>query len=216
MIAAVCCPALPATGDDCVGCNSARAATGVALPATSGDCGGCGVTYRVECQTVWDEQEVQAYRIECETQYEQRQVTRYAPQWFTEQRERRYTALRPVRETTGPRGAIRRPPTGLGNERPQSLLRPRPRGCRNLRAGRAVLRIAARLGDSGREERYVVRRPVWETAERTQCRTVVEPHTTLPHGLRRSRLLAGSGRVRPGSESERASPGCRRPVSPIR
>ncbi len=36
-----------------------------------------------------------------------------------------------------------------------------------------------------REERYVVQRPVVETAEREQCSTVVEPVTTYPHRLRR-------------------------------
>ena len=61
-------------------------AFGVSLSASAQDpC--CSTTYRLECQTVWDEQEVTAFRIECETQYEERQVTRYRPEWFTEDRE---------------------------------------------------------------------------------------------------------------------------------
>ena len=60
----------------------------------------CGETFRLECQTVWEERQVTGFRMEQETVYDTVQVTRKVPVWETEQRERRYTVSKPVQETS--------------------------------------------------------------------------------------------------------------------
>ena len=60
----------------------------------------CGQTYRLECQTIYEEKQITCYRTVCETAYEEREITRQVPVYETQQRERRYAVLKPVRETS--------------------------------------------------------------------------------------------------------------------
>ena len=57
-------------------------------------------TYRLQCQTVFEDRQVTAYRVGYETVYDERQITTFRPVWETEARERRYTVARPVIETS--------------------------------------------------------------------------------------------------------------------
>ena len=57
-------------------------------------------SYRVVCQTVYEQQKVTAYRLGYETVLEERQVTRHRPVWETHTRERRYRVAKPVYETS--------------------------------------------------------------------------------------------------------------------
>ena len=72
----------------------------VAPASANGGCDSCGQTYRLECQTIFEEQQVTAYRTVCETAFEEREVTRQIPVMETQQRERRVTVLKPVTETS--------------------------------------------------------------------------------------------------------------------
>lgn len=56
-------------------------------------------TYRLDYQTVYDEEQVTAYRTVYETVYDTQNYTVQKPVWETETRERRYTVQRPVWET---------------------------------------------------------------------------------------------------------------------
>ena len=56
--------------------------------------------YRLVYQTVYDQQEITAFRIETETIYEEQKQTTYRPVWETEMRQRRYTVSRLVTETS--------------------------------------------------------------------------------------------------------------------
>ncbi len=84
--------------------NALRVALAAVVPLAStpvsaqANC--CGETFRLECQTVWEERQVTAFRMEQETVYDQVQVTRKVPVWETEQRERRFTVSKPVQETS--------------------------------------------------------------------------------------------------------------------
>src|SRR6056300_298314 len=77
----------------------------VATPATAACCGQpvaapvATQTYRLDYQTVYDEQQVTAYRTVYETVYDTQTYTVQKPVWETETRERRYTVQRPVWET---------------------------------------------------------------------------------------------------------------------
>ncbi len=56
-------------------------------------------TYRIDVQTVYDEEQVTAYRITYETVYDTKTYTVQKPVWETQTQERRYTVQRPVWET---------------------------------------------------------------------------------------------------------------------
>ena len=53
-------------------------------------------TYRLDFQTVYDEQQVTAYRVSYETVYDTKTYTVQKPVWETQTSERRYTVQRPV------------------------------------------------------------------------------------------------------------------------
>ena len=56
-------------------------------------------TYRLDFQTVYDEQQMTAYRVSYETVYDTKTYTVQKPVWETQMQERRYTVQRPVWET---------------------------------------------------------------------------------------------------------------------
>jgi len=56
-------------------------------------------TYRLDFQTVYEEQQVTAYRVSYETVYDTQTYTVQKPVWETLTQERRYTVQRPVWET---------------------------------------------------------------------------------------------------------------------
>src|SRR5687768_3270264 len=143
---------------------------GTPAPANA-DC--CGETYRLECQTVYEERQVTAYRMETETVYDQIQVTRKVPVWETEQRERRYTVSRPVQETSvrEERYTVQKP-----------VYETQMRDC-----SYDTVRTVAET--SSREERYQVQRPVWETSEREERYVVMRPVTETIEQERRYTVM---------------------------
>lgn len=56
--------------------------------------------YRIQCQTVYEEQPVTTWRLQYETVLQEQQVTTQKPVWETEQRVRRVTVAKPVTETS--------------------------------------------------------------------------------------------------------------------
>ena len=136
-------------------------------------------TYRLDYQTVYDEQQVTAYRISYETVYDTRTYTVQKPVWETQTQERRYTVQRPVWETQTreERYTVMKPVTETVVED------------RSYDVTRDVVET------STREEQYTVmkpvyetvvqqqvstvRRPVYETSEREQSAVVSEPVTTM-------------------------------------
>ena len=78
----------------------------LATTPSAGQCCGQAITapvvsqsYRLDYQTVYDEQQMTAYRMTYETVYDTKTYTVQKPVWETETRERRYTVQRPVWET---------------------------------------------------------------------------------------------------------------------
>ncbi len=56
--------------------------------------------YRIQTQTIYEEQPVTVYRLNYETVIQEQQVTTQKPVWETETRVRRYTVAKPVNETS--------------------------------------------------------------------------------------------------------------------
>ena len=136
-------------------------------------------TYRLDFQTVYDEQQVTAYRVSYETVYDTKTYTVSRPVWETQTSERRYTVQRPVWETQT-------------REERYTVMKPVYETQivdRSYDVTRDVVET------SNREERFtvmkpvyetamqqqvsVVRRPVYETSERDEAYTVAEPVTTV-------------------------------------
>ena len=136
-------------------------------------------TYRLDFQTVYDEQQVTAYRVSYETVYDTKTYTVQKPVWETQTSERRYTVQRPVWETQT-------------REERFTVMKPVYETQvvdRSYDVTRDVVET------STREERFtvmkpvyetavqqqvsVVRRPVYETSEREEAYTVAEPVTTV-------------------------------------
>jgi len=85
----------------------------------------CTTTYRVVCQTVYEQRQTTAYRLQYETVFEQRRVTTNRPVWETETRERRYRVAKPVVETSTreERYKVLRPVTQTETRYRQQLVR---------------------------------------------------------------------------------------------
>ena len=136
-------------------------------------------TYRLDYQTVYDDQQVTAYRTVYETVYDTQTYTVQKPVWETEARERRYTVQRPVWETQN-------------REERYTVMKPVYETQVQDRSYNVVRDV---VETSTREERYTVmkpvyetamqqqvttvRRPVYETSEREEAYTVAEPVTTM-------------------------------------
>lgn len=136
-------------------------------------------TYRLDFQTVYDEQQLTAYRVTYETVYDARVYTVTKPVWETQTSERRYTVQRPVWETS-----TREERTTVTKPVYETHIRD---------MSYDVTRDVVETGS--REERFtvmkpvyetslqqqtsVVRRPVYETSERDEAYTVAEPVTTM-------------------------------------
>ena len=56
-------------------------------PCGAAPCGQPCQTYRLQYNTVYEEQQVTAYKIEVDTVYQERQVTSYRPVWETQTRD---------------------------------------------------------------------------------------------------------------------------------
>jgi len=128
-----------------------------AQPAFAQFC--CEPSYRVMCQTVYDQQQVTAYRLEYRTEYEDRQVTTYRPVWETEMRERRYRVATPIVETS---------------EREERYTVMEPVWDTEVRDN-SYDRVRYVQKTEMREQRYVVQRPVWDTVEQERQYTVRQP-----------------------------------------
>jgi hypothetical protein len=113
-------------------------------------------TYRLECQTVYDEQRTTVYRLQYETVYEEREVTTQRPEWVTEHRQRRVRVAKPVVETSM-------------HEKRQVVHKPVWETSMEERRRQVVKYVTE---TSTREERHVVHRPVWETHEREEQHVV--------------------------------------------
>ena len=136
-----------------------------------------GQTYRIVYQTVYEQRQFTAYRIEYETVCEERQVTTLQarlgnggpreplhgrPAGHGDQRARRaYTVQRPVYETEVAIAAT----TACGT-------------CKRRPNARNATSYRARDRNAERDESYTVMKPVYETAYRTECHTVLQPVTT--------------------------------------
>lgn len=79
---------------------AAIAAVAVSTSRANAQCCTPVVTYRWQCQTVYEERQSTAYRIEYETVVEQQPVTVHRNVVETEMRERRYRVAKPVIETS--------------------------------------------------------------------------------------------------------------------
>jgi hypothetical protein len=148
---------------------------------------GCGAapaavptqTYRLDYQTVYDEQQVTAYKVSYETVYDTKTYTVQKPVWETQTQERRYSVQRPVWETQT-------------REERYTVMKPVYETViedRSYDVTRDVVETATR------EEQYtvmkpvyetvvqqqvqVVRKPIYETSEREQAYTVQEPVTQM-------------------------------------
>ncbi len=154
-----------------------------AIRSSADACDSCGApvacqTYRLVCQTVYDERQVTAFRIDRETVYEDRRVTSYRPVVETQLRERRYTVAKPIYETAEreERYTVMKPVyetqiQDCSYNRVRDVMETSEREERYI-VNRPVYET------SEREDRYIVRKPVMETAERDQYSTVCEPQTT--------------------------------------
>jgi hypothetical protein len=136
-------------------------------------------SYRLDYQTVYDEQQMTAYRMTYETVYDTKTYTVQKPVWETETRERRYTVQRPVWETQN-------------REERYTVMKPVYETVVQDRSYNVVRDV---VETSTREERYTVmkpvyetsvqqrvstvRRPVYETSERQEAYTVAEPVTSM-------------------------------------
>jgi len=136
-------------------------------------------TYRLDFQTVYDEQQMTAYRVSYETVYDTQNYTVQKPVWETQTQERRYSVQRPVWETQNreERFTVMKPvyETQIVD--------------RSYDVTRDIVETASR------EERFtvmkpvyetamqqqvsVVKRPVYETSEREEAYTVAEPVTQM-------------------------------------
>lgn len=136
-------------------------------------------TYRLDYQTVFDEQQVTAFRVESETVYDNRTYTVQKPVWETQTQERRYTVQKPVWETQT-------------KEERFTVMKP---VYETVVEDRSYDTTRDVVETSTREEQYTVmkpvyetvmqqqvstvRRPVYETSEREQSYTVAEPVTQM-------------------------------------
>jgi hypothetical protein len=156
--------------------------TGIATAQCCGEAAAAPVAtqaYRLDFQTVYDEQQMTAYRVSYETVYDTRTYTVTKPVWETQTSERRYTVQRPVWETSS-------------REERFTVMKPvYETQVRDMSYD--VTRDVVETGT--REERFtvmkpvyetamqqqtsVVRRPVYETSEREEAYTVAEPVTTM-------------------------------------
>jgi len=136
-------------------------------------------TYRLDFQTVYDEQQMTAYRVSYETVYDTQTYSVQRPVWETQTQERRYTVQRPVWETQN-------------REERFTVMKPVYETQvvdRSYDVTRDIVETASR------EERFtvmkpvyetamqqqvsVVKRPVYETSEREEAYTVAEPVTQM-------------------------------------
>jgi hypothetical protein len=125
------------------------------------DCGCAWPEYRLQAQTIYEEQPVTTYRPVTETVMEERKVTTMRPVWETSYRERRYQVARPVTETSY-------------REERYTVLRPvRETQYRDM----SYDRIRYVSETQSRTERRVVQRPVVETQMREEQITVMRPVT---------------------------------------
>lgn len=118
--------------------------------------------YRLQCQTVYRQEEVTAYRLESFIEMSERQVTTYRPVWETEVRERRYTVARPVAETN------------MREER-SVVLKP---VCETQYRDASYNRVRYVTETGTREERVCVMRQVWEESTREERCVIQRPVTT--------------------------------------
>ena len=120
-------------------------------------------TYRLDVQTVYDEEQVTAYRVTYETGYDARTYTVQKPVWETQTREERYTVMKPVYETQvvdRNYDVVRDVVETSTREERYTVMKP-------------VYETAVQ------QQVSTVRRPVYETSEREEAYTVAEPVTTM-------------------------------------
>ncbi len=159
--------ALAQYGESCCGESVAVAAP----PATQ--------TYRLDFQTVYDEQQVTAYRVTYETVYDSRVYAVTKPVWETQTSERRYTVQRPVWETsTREERTTVMKPVYETQVRDMSYNVTRDVVETNTREERFTV-MKPVYETAVQQQTSVVRRPVYETSERDEAYTVAEPITTL-------------------------------------
>jgi hypothetical protein len=167
-------------------CTAAVLANLVPAPVLAQCCGQAAApapvatqTYRLDFQTVYDEQQVTASVVTYETVYDTRNYTVSKPVWETQTTERRYTVQRPVWETST-------------REERFTVMKP---VYETVIQDNSYNQVRDVVETSNREERFtvmkpvyetamqqqvsVVRKPVYETAEREEAYTVAEPVTTL-------------------------------------
>ena len=159
--------ALAQYGESCCGESVA-----VAAPAAT-------QTYRLDFQTVYDEQQVTAYRVTYETVYDSRVYAVTKPVWETQTSERRYTVQRPVWETsTREERTTVMKPVYETQVRDMSYNVTRDVVETNTREERFTV-MKPVYETAVQQQTSVVRRPVYETSERDEAYTVAEPITTL-------------------------------------
>ena len=136
-------------------------------------------TYRLDFQTVYDEQRMTAYRVSYETVYDARVYTVTKPVWETQTTERRYTVQRPVWETASreERFTVMKP---VYETQVRDMSYDVTRDVVETSAREERFTVMKPVYETAiQQQTSLVRRPVYETSEREEAYSVAEQVTTM-------------------------------------